>query len=54
MAAFCVTFWLIAAATAIAAVFLVQNAVKDIKGDDANNAPINGTLANSTVAQVIG
>lgn len=48
------TFWLIVVALAIAAVILVQNAVKDIKGDDANNAPINGTHANSTDAPVIG
>ena len=52
MAAFCITFWLIAVANAIAAAFLVQNAVKVKGGDD--TSPINGTLANSTVAPVKG
>ena len=45
-------FWLIAVAIAIAAAFLVQNAVKVKGGDD--TSPINGTLANSTVAPVKG
>ena len=54
VAAFCITFWLVAVAIAIAVAFLVQNAVRSKKGVNVTLSPLNETLANSTVTSVIG
>ena len=54
VAAFCITYWLVAVAIAIAVAFLVQNAVRSKKGVNVTLSPLNETLANSTVTSVIG
>ena len=53
VAAFCITFWLIAVAIATVVAFLVQDAVGSKMGDDVTLSPTNETHANSTVTSVI-